>query len=96
MRRILIPPTWVLSITIALVGAVTLVGIVLSVLALQTATDQAARTEAQAAKQEAIQVSVCRTLDVFRVKPGDSAPTTARGIEQAEAVEEEFRRLGCR
>lgn len=102
MRKVLYPPTWVLSISIALVGVVALTGIAFGVWALQRTADQAARAEAQNAKNEAVAESSrrslesqCRILDVLRVKPGDAQPSTPRGKEQAAAVAEEYRRLGC-
>jgi hypothetical protein len=96
MRKILVPPTWVLSVSIAFVGMVALVGIAFGVWAINATQEQATRAEANKARAEAVYESNCRILGVLRVKPGDTPPSTPRGVEQAEAVEKEYRSLGCR
>ncbi len=96
VRRVLYPPTWVLSISIALVGVVALIGIAIGVFNLQRTAEQAARAEADKARAEAILTSQCRIIDLYRVKPGDAAPTTERGRELATSFQREWERLGCR
>jgi hypothetical protein len=94
-QRFLYPPIWVLSISIAFIGMVALVGIGIGVWNLQNAAEQAAKSEAGKARAEAVLESQCRIIELNLVQPGDPRPTTARGIDLAAKYRAEWERLGC-
>lgn len=79
---------------------VALLSMALSLRAISTQSEVAQRESSRAlAKAEqslAVQnLADCALMDLFRVRPGDSPPTTPRGQEQAARIEAAYLARGC-